>query len=116
MKNVLVAAIDADTRTVAQRMRDFDDVCKEIGLEPRQRDERVMYVVPRRNIETWLAFLAGENVDEDHEYPRLEFERDCQQGVERLDELCGKRDLGPGASPSLQAACDEYNRLARLMA
>ena len=93
-KNALIVAIDADTGEVAQRVRELEKECKQRGVDPRQSNDRVMYVIPKRNIETWLAYLSGQNVNEDDEYKRLDFERDCQGCVDRLERCASARSFG----------------------
>jgi len=57
----LVAVVDADTSTVAQRICEMDRASTQ-SQEPRVRavriqDEMIARLVPRRNIETWLLAL-----------------------------------------------------------
>jgi len=104
----LVVAIDADRRTVAERVQQVEDAATHGGLEPRRPDERVAIFVPKRNIETWLAYLDGKEVNEDDAYPRLDRERDCRRHVNCLHEMCQRGALREPAPPSLKAACVEY--------
>jgi hypothetical protein len=113
--NALIVAIDADTGEVARRVRELENECKQKGIDPRQSDDRVMYVIPKRNIETWLAYLSGSEVNENDEYKRLDFERDCQGCVDRLSAMCKSKKLREPAPPSLQTACTEYERFRCLM-
>ncbi|MGP8271036.1 MAG: hypothetical protein ACLQLH_13280 [Terracidiphilus sp.] len=57
----LIAVVDADTGTVAQRIGELDRGLTQ-AQEPRVRamriqDERIARLVPRRNIETWILAL-----------------------------------------------------------
>lgn len=104
----LVAITDADRSTVAERKASFDETCRTKGVDPRSDDEPVALLVPRRNIETWIAYLGGENVDEDKAYPKLSRESKCAPAVERLTKMCRKGDLRKPAPPSLEDACEEY--------
>jgi hypothetical protein len=70
--------------------------------------KRVAVFIPARNIETWLAYLDGQVVNENDAYPRLERERDCQHHVRRLYEMCQQGVLRQPAPQSLAAACVEY--------
>ena len=61
----LVAMIDADSATVSERINGFECACKAMDVEPRRSEERVALFIPRRNIETWIAYLEGSNVSEE---------------------------------------------------
>ena len=108
VEQALVVLIDADRREVAARIGQVENACDEAGCEPRQANERVAIFVPARNIETWLAYLDGQTVDENQAYPRLERERDCQRHVDCLFDMCQRGALRNPAPPSLDAACVEY--------
>ncbi len=69
--------------------------------------------VPKRNIETWIHYLNGEQVNEDATYSKLDRERDCKPAVDNLVKLCTARGLAAGTPPSLSKACDEYNMRIR---
>jgi hypothetical protein len=109
----LVVMVDADRATVEQRCAALDAACTEVGVETRESAERVAVFVPRRNIETWIAYLGGRNVNEDDRYPRLHRERDCDAGVRALWEMCTQQRLREPAPPSLQTACKEYDQRRR---
>lgn len=109
----LIVVIDADNRGVGARIQDLDDAAATGKQDRRRPDERVAVFVPGRNIETWLAYLDGQTVNETDEYPRLEHERDCQLHVERLCEMCREGALREPAPPSLEAACIEYRSRLR---
>jgi hypothetical protein len=40
-----------------------------------------MFVVPKRNIETWFAHLLGETVNESDKYRKYACENDCRHQV-----------------------------------
>ena len=102
-------------RSTESRRAQLDTECDEKGIPRRKDGERVLVIVPRRNIETWLAYLAGGEVDEEKRYPRLDRERDCGQRADELFRMCHeKQRLREPAPPSLREACDdEYPRLQR---
>jgi hypothetical protein len=89
-------------------VRQIEDAAVQCGQDRRRPGERVAIFVPARNIETWLAYLGGQTVNENDTYPRLERERDCQRYVERLYEMCQQGALREPSPPSLEAACTEY--------
>jgi hypothetical protein len=106
----LIVVIDADTQKVTDRVRAFDSACKGKGVEPRQKNEKVLYVIPKRNIETWLAYLRGETVDEETDKKRLKHvhESGCHAEADKLDTMCKAGKLDPVPPPSLERCCVEF--------
>jgi len=103
----VIAILDADKATVAQRKAELDNTLQEEGQRPRHASERIAVVVPRRNIETWIHALLGEAVDEATSYRRFRGdESSCYPAVDDFVTRCpdGMRsdDL-----PSLQDGCTE---------
>ena len=110
----LIVVIDADAQTTKVRRAQLDAACDERQIPRRGDRDPVLLIVPRRNIETWLAYLGGTEVDEDKTYPRLRRERDCDAQAAELHRMCHEAQrLDEGAPPSLQEACAEYGRLQR---
>ncbi|MDP3186154.1 MAG: hypothetical protein Q8M58_12870, partial [Anaerolineales bacterium] len=67
--------------------------------------------IPRRNIETWICFLKGQEVDETTEYAHFKRrEGDCKPVVQALAR--NRREPLPEiAPPSLKTACQELPRI-----
>ena len=107
----LIVASDADDKTVDERIQTFRNMCAEAGVGFRNEGERVAFIIPRRNIETWLAYLRGEAVNEIDRYPKYGFESECRDQVVRLDEMCRQQRLAPPPPPSLESACNEFKRI-----
>lgn len=107
----LIYVVDADNLTVAERRRTMEDACEDAGVDPPRLGEAVFAVIPKWEIENWLAYLRGEPVDEDSN--RYEKYRKCESDVyplvRRLAEMCQRQNL-PDAPPSLAAACSDYPR------
>ena len=108
VEQALIVVIDADRRAVAERVEQVDAAAVEGNQERRRPNERVAVFVPARNIETWIAYLDGQSVNENDIYPRLHRERDCQPHVDRLREMCQQGALRQPAPSALEAACNEY--------
>ena len=107
----LVVMLDGDAAGVAGRLAQLDSACEERGIPVRQPGEDVFVFVPTWRIESWLAWLEGEDVDEKRrDYPRLPRPRDCQWHANELAARCRSRQLREDAPPSLAAACTEYGR------
>jgi hypothetical protein len=100
--------IDADGRDTAARIDQLEEDAVAAGHPRRQGDERVAIFVPARNIETWIAYLDGESVNEKDCYPCLDRQRDCQRHVDNLYEMCQQGSLRQPSPPSLDTACMEY--------
>jgi hypothetical protein len=116
LRNGLVAVIDADSLEVVDRVRGFETACDQQGVASKQSDERVLYVIPKRNIETWLAYLRGApSVDEQTQYPRYEYQSLCHPEVDRLDAMCQNGQLEGQAPASLQRCCQDFQGFWRLI-
>lgn len=110
----LIVGLDADNETIDERIDRLRRACKEADLEFRRADERIALAIPRRNIETWLEYLRGRNVDEVTVYTKYDRQSDCRDQVTRLDDLCRHQRLEPDQPPpSLVFACEEFTRIAR---
>jgi hypothetical protein len=109
----LVVVLDADSEDVAERQRQLAHQVQTANLEQRTADERIVHLIPRRNIETWIAYLLGQPVNETDRYPRLTGrERDCQPAVDRFVELYrSNQQLPANCPPSLVTALGELRRL-----
>ena len=112
----LVVVIDGDNVGVQRRKESLAAACESAGVDNRALDGAVTILAPTWNIETWLAYLGGERVDESKsDYPRLARERDCQPHVATLAAMCAARHLRQPAPPSLVDACSEYERFKEQM-
>ena len=108
----LLTMLDGDAVGLAGRLRQLKHAGDDARLAAPDRNS-VFAVVPTWNIETWLAYLDGDTVDEANpNYPRLERERQCQGHVDALAAMCRARKLREPAPTALVAACEEYHRLA----
>jgi hypothetical protein len=110
----LVVGCDADDQTVENRIQSLKDACTAAGVPFRNDAERVAFAIPKRNIETWLAYLRGTIVNENDAYPKYRYESECREQVTRLDEMCQKQKLEPAPPPpSLAHACEEFSRIRK---
>jgi len=105
----LIVCIDADNRAIDDRKNQLDQACTQAGIEPRKPEEAVLVIVPKRNIETWFAYLRGEDVDEETSYPKYARESECKPQASALHELCHRKQHLPDSAPnSLKEACRKY--------
>lgn len=109
VSQALVVMMDGDSEGVAARLQQLANACRDAGVAERAEHERVMLLIPTWNIETWLAYLDGEDVEEGKsDYRRLPHERECQRHVETLARMCQLQKLREPSPASLAAACHEY--------
>ena len=106
----LIVIMDADNGTADEHRRELDRECDGNNVQRRQQHEKAAIFVPRRNVETWTAYLLGEQVDEQQEYRKLKRQRDCAPQVRQLAEKCKDQAkiTDPAAPDSLRMACDEF--------
>ncbi|HLX65190.1 MAG TPA: hypothetical protein VKX17_28235 [Planctomycetota bacterium] len=113
----LIVIADADKLTVQDRLDWFEKICRDEPIQFRTPTEKFAFIIPKRNIETWLAYLRGEEVvelaaDDQDKYPKYKKEESrCQPQVEKLAAMCRRGKLEGNPPPSLQSACAEFQRL-----
>jgi len=108
----LLVVIDGDELGVEKTLFNLSESCVKESVEFRKKNEAVAIFVPTWNIETWLAYLDNQTVDERNKhYPRLRKSGDCQKHAGILAEMCRNRYLREPAPESLQAACQEYQKI-----
>lgn len=64
----LVVALDADTYEVIQRANQLANALREANLPARGGVEKIVHVIPKHNIETWIRCLNNLNANEDEDY------------------------------------------------
>ena len=71
----------------------------------------MLLLVPRRNIETWFAYLDGQSVEESRDYGAWK-SKDPRPFAEELYRMCHEdQRLRNPAPVSLEESCEEYRRL-----
>jgi hypothetical protein len=109
----LVVVIDADTEDARHRTRQLADRLVGEGLPPCANEERIVHLVPKRNIETWILNLNGQPVDEERDFRHA-------HGVDDLIDSAAQvlfewtrpnAEIPQHCVPSLQAAIPEIRRL-----
>jgi len=107
----LIVIVDADALSTEDRFHQLEGVLVSKHVGDRGHDEPVGIFVPRRNVETWFAYLRGERVDESSWYPRLARGRDCAPLVGNLKVMCDRDTLREPAPDSMRRACAEWKRI-----
>ena len=70
-KTILIVVIDADMESVEQHHRELERACREAKpafVDPRRENQAVVHLIPKRHIETWLAYLDDKRPNEDESY------------------------------------------------
>ncbi len=110
---ILLVIQDADELSV-DRVKSNLDVKL---LSPRSNNEPIAYIIPKWHIQTWIAYLNGENVDEaDKEtykniYGKISELKDTHPFIDRLANICRENEPLESPPDSLAAACEEFNRI-----
>ena len=112
---MLIVLIDADKKTIEERLKQLDNALIEDSHAIRQPNEAIAVFVPKRNIETWIHYLQGENIDEEKEYTKFKKQSDCKPYVDQLVNQCYQGNLDENTPPSLKAACGELQRILPLL-
>lgn len=107
----LVVMIDGDSQGVARRRASLVAACRTKNVAPPSDADPVVISVPTWNIETWLAYLGGETIDESRgDYQRLPRAKDCRPMVRVLLDMCREGSLRPPYPQSLEDTCIQYRR------
>lgn len=113
-RSFLIVMIDADTGSTQDRRNQLDRECRKQGIAVPTEDDSVLIAVPKRNIETWFAYLRGEVVNEKDRYSKFKKkrEKECKPLANKLHTMChDKQKLRDHAPPSLVETCELYRRL-----
>lgn len=101
----MVTCIDADHHAVVERHAQLNEAM-ETSREPQ---ERMAWIVPKRNIETWLHASSGQPAEEVTDYKRRGHEPvSCDKAAEAFLKASLKQDT---TLPSLHTARAEIERV-----
>jgi hypothetical protein len=105
--------IDADAGDVSRRFRQLRDGLTQEGLERRSPEERIVHLIPRRNIETWILNLNDNPVDEETDFHHAPGVDDLiDSAAQTLFEWTRPNAVIPSfCLPSLRFAIPEIRRL-----
>ncbi len=102
----LIAIVDADTCSVADRLRHIEQSLEKCEQEKRKPGERIAVLSPKRNVETWIFHLRGNETNEEDDYKHRISPSDIQPSVAVFTAMCpGKCETI--VVPSLRHACEE---------
>ena len=109
----LIVVIDADAEETGRRTRQLEESLKSKGLPRRNPEERIVHLIPKRNIETWIVNLNGRQVDEEYDHRH-------DAGIDDLIDSAAQTlfewtrpnaQIPPHSVPSLRVAIPELQRL-----
>lgn len=108
----LLILIDADRFTVKNRHDQLGRELANSNQEDRRPNERIAIWIPRRRIETWVAWLLGEEVTEQTERRWQNTNRDYKRAAARFVELYDQPSDRPSdILPSITTALEETGRI-----
>ncbi len=119
-KTALVVVIDADKGSVKDHNNELNAAAIKNNIKPRSDTEPVVHIIPKRHIETWLAWLNSVEMDENTSYkPKYEY-KNCESEthvfIDRLADNCKQNKELENPPDSLKKACKEFNsRLRQLL-
>ena len=109
---VLLVLIDADKNTVRHRHEQLTGVLSEAHLPARGNDEAIVVWIPKRHVETWIAYLAGHHVDETKPFKKVAATLDLRASAQRFATLIRDSDQRrQDTPPSMTDAFEESRRL-----
>ena len=116
-KLVLVVCTDADNFSVDTRKKMLDDSVSK-NLSKWNRENRfIILFIPKREIETWIHFLRGEDVDEKMEFKHSGKPETCKEEAHKFADYCrGLLEMKTEPLPSMVEAKKEYVRVCGLQA
>jgi hypothetical protein len=110
----LIAMIDADEGSIADRRQQLERVLKDADELPRTPSEPILNLIPKRNVETWILCLNSVPVDEVNNYrhdPRIDAQS-IKQAATRLFSWTRLNFVMPNICvPSLRACELEFRRV-----
>ncbi|HME09965.1 MAG TPA: hypothetical protein VKG25_23100 [Bryobacteraceae bacterium] len=104
----LIVVIDADIHSLEYRRQ---QLAKTLS-EERQGDEKIVHLIPKRSIETWVLCLTGSRVDESTDYSRENIDERIEPAANTFFKWTRQNAAVPQECvDSLRAAIPEISRL-----
>jgi hypothetical protein len=109
VRSALLTMVDADGLSHDQRLQQFKDSLGELAVPWRTPESPVAFWIPVRNVETWIHYLDGNQVDETRRFPKLTRASSCVTAVRTFVEHCDNATMPKQTPDSLKLACIEYH-------
>ncbi len=104
----LIVVIDADIHSVEHRRQQLARTL----IEERKNDEKIVHLIPKRSIETWVLCLTGSAVDENTDYSRESIDERIEPAAQTFFEWTRQNATIPQACvDSLRGAIPEIRRI-----
>jgi hypothetical protein len=112
-KTALVVVIDEDTGRGAGRVSQLAIALTESQQARRSSEERIVHLIPKRNIETWVLCLVGRGVNEEDDYSQeREVDAQIKPAADTYYALTRREASIPShVVPSLRNGVEEARRL-----
>ena len=112
-----VVGVDSDKKSFGERATDLDKKLDEAKLEKRKGDEAIVFVIPKRNIETWIMYFGGAKVDETTDYKnKVGKKPDIEKAANGFVEEYRKYIKKPDNFSTLSSLVATYVELGRVLA
>ena len=91
--------------------------CNKIETHRAANAEPIAYIIPKWHIETWIAYLHGEDVNEAEKetykkkYGKISERKDVHPLIDKLADNCKENIQLESLPDSLVAACEEFDRI-----
>jgi len=111
---MLIVIVDADMQTTQARYRQLEKAIQAAGGRPRQADEPIVVLIPKRHVETWIRALLGHSTDETTDYSApAPTATEIKQAAANLQAWMRGQSGDPRDDfpPSLIASRDEWKRI-----
>ena len=97
-------------------MEQLDRALDKNGVEAKGDKDMAMIWIPKREIETWIHYLRGEDVDEEMSFRHDGDPVSCSSEAKKMVKICQnpKAINFDRPLPSLSAAVTEYGRVCQL--
>lgn len=109
-----VVVIDADTKTVTERIDQLKRKCATENIPERNEADTLMILVPKRNIESWIEYYSSGHANESDTYRHFENVSESKPAIIQFTEDIKNGRLRTSTFVSLQHAQKEYNRLCNV--
>jgi hypothetical protein len=109
----LIVMLDADTLSVAERERQLNDACAAKKIPAPTAEDATVFVIPKRNSETWFKFLLSEPFSEMEEkfIKQSDNHERAKLAAKILNDLCFRKQKMPSDVPSsLLLTCNSWKR------
>lgn len=113
---LLVVVVDADMETTERRTAQLASALQAAGMTARGNEEPIVVLIPKRQVETWIRALLGNQVDEETDYKKAPYSmpvaNEIKSAASELRQWTHP-GVGPGPTspPSLTASIPEWRKI-----